>query len=227
MHPLPPSLRRCGFTLVELLLAMALGVLVAAILALLLRGLLTAGEGQSARLQGPFAARAALRTLSREVACAFAPPVKDLVPLELSSSTEPGKPQVRLAFYSPLPRPDFPDAYDIHHVAYEVHAVDQGLRELRRIAAPCSGPYTNAPATNLLLQGHFSLSIAAITNETPVAEWPPPATDAATPALPASLRLSLDLRGQDAPYQTDVLIQAAIGVRSPVERAPSAPHAEE
>ena len=45
--------RRSGFTLVELLLSIALGVLVAAVLAALIHGLLAAGEGQAARLRGP------------------------------------------------------------------------------------------------------------------------------------------------------------------------------
>ena len=54
----PLSSRRRGFTFVELLLAIVLAVLVAGILALLLRTLLAAGTGQAARLRGPFAARA-------------------------------------------------------------------------------------------------------------------------------------------------------------------------
>jgi hypothetical protein len=206
---------------------MALGVLVAAILALLLRGLLTAGDGQTARLQGPVAARHALRSISREASCAFAPPVKDLAPLELSTSTEPAKPQVRLAFYAPIPLPDFPGAFDIHHVAYEVHAVKPGIRELRRIAVPCSGPLADAPSTNILLQGRFSMSIVALSSNVPATSWPPPSNETAPPSLPPSLLLSMDLPGQDAPLQTEVLIQAATGIRSPVERAPAADPVEE
>ncbi len=221
MHVAPSRANRGGFTLVELMLAMALGVMTAAILALLLRSLLAAGDGQSTRIQGPFAARQALRTIVREVSCAFAPPVKDLAALELSATTEPGKPQVRLAFFVPVAQTDFPGAYDIHQVAYEVHALNQGLRELRRIAAPCSGPFTNAPVTNIVLQGHFTLAITALTNGIALAEWPPPVIDTATPALPTSLSLSLDLRGENTPFQTEALIQAATGIRSPLEREPA------
>lgn len=216
MKPPPPKARPGGFTLVELLLALALGVLVTAILGALIHGLLTVGTGQSGRIRGPLAARAAVRTLAREISCAFAPPVKDLVPLTLAASTEIGQPEVALSFYAPVPaEPRALGGYDIEQVTYEVAAAGNGRRVLRRIAAPCSGPLTNAPVTNLLFEGRFSLAIEAVTNGTAAAEWPP--RDAAEPALPPSLRLSLALPGED-PLQTEVLIQAAAGIRSPVER---------
>lgn len=216
-----PSVRKPGFTMVELLLALALGVLVAAILAALIRGLLAAGDGQSARFSGPLAARAAVRSLAREIACAFAPPVKDLAPLTLTPSTESGKPDVVLSFYAPVPgAAGFAGGYDIEHVTYEVRPAGNGQRELRRISAPCSGPLVQAPVTNRLLQGRFMLSIQAITNSTAHAEWPP--ENAAEPGLPTSLRLSLALPGVE-PVQTEVLIQSATGIRSPVERKPAPP----
>lgn len=225
LAPLPataPRVRSSGFTLVELLLALALGVLVAAILAALTHGLLTAGAGQAERFQGPLAARAAIRTLARDLTCAFHPPVKDLAPLTLATSTEIDQPQVALSFYAPGPAaPPLPNGYDIENVTYQVMLTDDGRRELLRIAAPCSGPRTNAPVTNVLLTGRFDLSIVAITNGTACAAWPPP--NAETLFLPPSLRLSLDLPDAD-PIQTEVLIQTATGIPSPRERPnPSAP----
>lgn len=221
MNP-PSATRHCyGFTFVELLLALALSALVAGILGLLIHGLLVAGHGQTQRQQGPFRARAALRTLSREVACAFAPPVRDLVPLTLTTSTEPGQPEVRLVFFAPvLPAspPAYPGAFDIHQIAYEVHSLGPNQRELRRISAPCSGPFTNAPVTNRIFSGSFTLALAAMSNDTAYVEWPPP--DTTPPALPASLRLSLHLNGQPAPFQSETLIQCAHGIRSPLERVP-------
>ena len=208
-----PSIRPSGFTFVELLLALALGALVAAILGLLVHGLFSASHSQAARLQGPFAAQAALRTLSREISCAFAPPVEHLAPLRLSASTEIGKPEVVLAFYAPVPAPL---GYDIEQVTYEVAPTRGPLRELRRISAPCSGPLTNAPVTNLLFEGRFALAIEAITNGTACAAWPPDKNQD-KPTLPASLRLTLSLDGQE-PFRTEVLIQAAAGIRSPIDR---------
>lgn len=207
--------------MVELLLAMALGVLVAGILAALIHGLLSAGEVQSARASGPVAARAAIRALSREIACAFAPPVQDLVPMKLSTSTEPGQPEVQLAFYAPVPiGPWTSHSYDIEQVTYTVLQTGDGLHELQRISAPCSGPFTNAPVTNRLLTGRFTLAIEAVTNDTAHAEWPLPKTD--NPVLPTSMRLSLTQPGE-APLRTEVLIQTATGIHSPIERKPAEP----
>ena len=208
-----PSIRPSGFTFIELLLALALGALVAAILGALIHGLFSAGASQASRLRGPVAARAALRILSREISCAFAPPVENLAPLRLSASTEIGKPEVVLAFYVPVPAPF---GYDVEQVTYEVAPTRGPVRELRRISAPCSGPYTNVPVTNLLFEGRFALAIEAMTNGTACVAWPPvPAPD--QPTLPASLRLTLSLDGQE-PLRTEVLIQAATGIQSPVDR---------
>ncbi len=226
MDPARSNARKSGFTFVELMLALALGALVAAILALLIRGLLSAGEGQSARLHGPFAARAAVRTLSREVACAFAPPVEKLAPLTLSVSTEPGKPEVSLSFYAPVPaEPRAIGGYDIERVTYEVGPERGGRRGIQRISVPCSGPGTNAPITNLLFEGRFVLAIEALTNGTARTDWPPPGTEE-KPLLPTSLRLSLAVPGED-PLQTEVLIQAATGIRCPIERKTAAPEPAE
>ena len=207
---------RTGFTMVELLLALALGVLVAAILATLVHGLLTAGESLTGRVQGAFAARAAVRALAREAACAFAPPVEGLVPLQLSTSTEPDQPQVQLAFYVPVPlAAPVVDGYDIEQVTWTVKPFADGHRELQRISVPCSGPFTNVPVTNLWLEGQFELAIAAVTNDTEATAWPPPGTE--KPVLPPSLRFSLVLPGE-VPIHTEVLIQTANGIRSPIER---------
>ena len=206
--------RPAGFTFVELLLALALGALVAAILGALLHGLFAAGEGQSGRLRGPFAARAALRTLSRELACAFAPPVEDVPPLQLSVSTEVGQPETVLSFYVPVPGPL---GYDVEQVTYEIAPTRGAQREWRRISAPCSGPFADAPVTNVLFTGSFSLIVEILSEEVAHPVWPPPQGET-KPGLPASVRLTLALPGQ-APRPTEVLLQAATGIRCPIERA--------
>ena len=223
MPPKSPSRPCAGFTLVELLLATVLAVLVAAILAALIHGLLTAGDSLAGRVRGPFAARAALRALSREAACAFAPPVEELAPLQLGVSTEPDQPRVQLVFYAPVPAATgLIGGYDLEQITWRVQPFADGHRELQRISVPCSGPFTNVPTTNLWLAGPFELAIEAVTNGTGLAVWPPPGMD--PPALPPALRMTLAWPGE-APLHTEVLIQTANGLRSPVERpaAPAAP----
>ena len=214
MSRFPPRFRPSGFTFVELLLALALGALVAAILGTLVHGLFTAGEGQAGRLRGPFAARAALRSLSRELACAFAPPDENRPPLQLSVSTEVGRPETVLSFYAPVPGPL---GGDVEQVTYEIAPGRGARREWRRISVPCSGPLTNAPVTNVLFEGRFALAVEVLADGTAHSVWPPPKGETKT-GLPPSVRLTLALPGQ-APQQTEVLIQTAAGIRSPVERA--------
>jgi len=212
--PAPSRPRQQGFTLVELLLALALGALVAGILGALIHGLLTAGDGQTSRIKGPYAARAAVRTLSREIACAFAPPVKNLDPLQLSTSTEAGQPTLLLSFYVPVPGPI---GADIEQVSYAVQRLEESQRELQRISTPCAGPYTNAPVTNRLLTGRFTLTVEAMEEGEALSEWPP--AQATETVLPASMRLVLTPEGE-TPIETEVLIQAALGVPSPLDREP-------
>lgn len=211
MKTATPS-RRAGFTLVELLLAMALGVLVAAILGALIHSLLSAGEGQFSRTRGAYAARSALRVLSRDLACAYAPPVKELQPMELSTSTEPGKPLLLLSFYAPVNGPVGPD---MEQVTYAVEPAGRDGHALQRISSPCIGPGTNAPVTNSLLTGRFTFSAEAIVDGEPVAVWPQPG-DTET-GLPRSMRLTLNLQDSD-PMETEVLIQTANNIPSPLKR---------
>lgn len=206
-----------GFTLVELLLAMALGALVALVLGLLVQGLFTAGGSQTERLQGPVAARRVLLEVSRDLAVAFAPPDPDITPLQIVTSFEPGQPEVQVIGYVPVAAGSpLPLGYDIHRIAYEVHRVGDNRRELRRIRAPVSGPYADLPATNVLLRGRFEMELAPVVDGEVYDEWPPPGRTE-PPALPPSIRISLTWDGQ-APMVTETLIQAATGVRSSVER---------
>ena len=218
MDAASPKPRSGGFTFIELLLALAIGVLVVCVLAALLHGLASSGVRQNRRLEGPVNARSAIRFMAREITCAFPPPVKNLPPLTLATSTEPGKPAVTLSFYAPVPADAPPPLnYDLERVTYELQAADGGRQRLQRISAACSGPGTNSPVTNLLLEGRFTLAIEAVTNGTGRTEWPP--ENAAEPGLPAAVRLTLQAPDA-AVVQTEALIQSGQTIVSPVERPP-------
>lgn len=169
-------------------------------------------------MNGPFHTRAAIRIMARELACAFSPPVKNLPPLTLATSTEPGKPAVAISFYAPVPAPPPPlQNYELEHITYEVRTGADGRQQLQRISVACSGPGTNSPVTNLLLEGRFTLAVKAVTNGTGRTEWPP--EKAGEPGLPAAVRLAL--QAPDAALiQTEALIQSGQTIRSPLERPP-------
>ena len=218
-------MRRDAFTLVELLLAVALGAMVAAILAAILHGLVRSDRAQTRHLAGPVAARAALLRMAREVSCAFAPPGTgnadpDGAPLSLSRSVagEPGEAELRLAFYLPIPSraPQLPGFYGVERVTYEVRPVPGGGagRELLRMSVPCSGPRTNDVRKTTLLRGNFKLSVRAGgdagTDDPSDGIWPPESATAAGAgaALPESLRFSILLPG-DETVETETLLHCS------------------
>lgn len=219
---------RGGFTLVELLLAVALGSLVAMILAALLHGLIGGERAQTRHLEGPLAARSALLRLARETACAFAPPDPDITPLALELPTGEGEPELRLAFYLPVPsrEPRLPGFYGVEKVTYEVRVVGGGgekgvpVRELSRISAPCAGPRADDGRKTVLLRGAFNLAVRVPDAEGGTAggsmaeTWPPGGEgggeggDGKQPPLPPSLRFSVRLPGQEA-VETETLVHCA------------------
>ena len=223
--------RRGGFTLVELLLAVALGALVALILGSLLHGLIRSDRLQTRHLEGPVAARNALLRLARETACAFPPPDSQITPLTLELPTDWGEPELRLAFYLPVSsrNPRLPGFYGIEQVVYEVRTLEgsgnAAIRELVRISSPCAGPGATDRRKATLLRGPFRLAVrvpdAASGTQVPedMAEtWPPEAKEGnKQPPLPTSLWFSIRLPGQ-APIETETLVHCAQVLASPQGR---------
>ena len=218
-------MRRDAFTLVELLLAVALAAMVAAILGALLHGLIAGDCAQTQLLEGPVAARNVLLRLSRETACAFAPPDKDITPLTLARSAEWGVPELKIDFYLPVPSraPYLPGFYGVEKVSYELRPVPgaSGERELLRLSVPCAGPRTNDVHTAVLLRGQFRLDIRVPDAETPgagMAEgWPPEDSEGDSdeqPPLPPSLWFSLQW-GDEAAIETESLVQCSHPLEPP------------
>lgn len=229
-------MRRDAFTLVELLLAMALSAMVAAILAAVVHGLVQGDRVQTRHLAGPDAARGALLRMAREVSCACAPDgggrgTDTPLPFALAhpGAGDPAEPDLRLEFYLPVPSrvPYLPGFYGLDRVAYEVRRVPgststPALRELLRRSAPCAGPRTNDVATVILLRAPFDLDIR-IPGEDDADVWPLPsaATDPDAPVLPPSLLFTLRLPGSP-PLSTETLVHCAHSL-PPRDTAPVQP----
>lgn len=217
-------MRRDAFTLVELLLAVALSAMVAAILAAVVHGLVQGDRAQTRRLSGPDAARAALLRMARETACAYAPDGMDTPPFTLAhpSTDDPAEPDLRLEFHLPVPSraPFLPGFHGLDRVSYEVRRIPGGTsRELVRRSSPCAGPRTNDVATVILLRAPFTLDIR-IPGEDDADTWPRPdaSSDADAPLLPTSLLFTLRL--PDAPpITTETLLHCA----NPLPPLPDSP----
>lgn len=214
-----------GFTLVELLISVALTAVVTAILGLAVFSLIRAKDGQEYRLNNEVAVRRVMRDMAHELMAAYRPPDTNRIPFSLETSTETGQPETILKFHTPSIR-EWGDArwYDIEHVTYEVKHPSANRRQLYRQSAPCSGPYADADTPILLLDGPFTFHVEAVTNQTLHTVWPIPENSESAEALPQSVRLTLTWK--DTPIQTDILIQAAHSVSSSVIRAQSPTAAE-
>ncbi len=213
-------MRREAFTLVELLLAVALGAVAALILAAILHGLVQGDRAQTRHLEGPVAARTALLRLARETSCAFAPPDPETTPLTLERPTDWGEPELRLSFYLPVPSrvEGLPGFHGVERVTYEVRPSPDGAgrRDLVRLSVPCAGPLTNDVQETTLLRGPFHLAVRvpdpAVPADPMPETWPRGGgggQDASgQPPLPPSLRFSLALPGQ-SPLETEALVHCA------------------
>lgn len=212
-----PAQSACrGFTLVELLLAMTLGVLAVAICGALLHGIFSATRQQSAKMAGPEAAQHILRRMAAETACAFAPPGETNRPFILAASFEADEPETTLSFYYPQPDDSgVAGFYRILHVRYEVIRRSAQQRELRRIEQPITGPASNHPATNILLSGDFTLRAVIPVEADELTDWPPPLSE--SPGLPETIQFSLKWEeGEAAVIET--VIHAAHSIPSPLQR---------
>lgn len=150
---------REGFTLVELLAAVGIGAGTAVALAGLSWGVVRLAEGQSARGRA-WRAEAVLHRMAQDFSCAYAPPTREGdEPVFLAErSTEAGEADGRLVFWRPEERAAWSETYGVRRVAYEWRKSGRkGGRVLTREEWPSSGPGTNFPLKEVLLEGDFSM----------------------------------------------------------------------
>lgn len=213
-----PFRRQRAFTLVELLIAISLSAVVALVLIGISYQLIRATDAQTRRFNGPYAAQQALAALSVDLACAFAPPPLPAAtnaavppepqtpPFQLETPTNPTEP-IRLSFIAPEPNAADHPLYALRRVAYEFRWTAPDRYDWLLISAPTAGPYTNAPATNLLYRGPLHPAFQALPppptdpdiayDPTPLDAWPPAgrvmaaAGTNAPPALPAAVVATL------------------------------------
>lgn len=211
---------RGGMTMVELLLALAIGVLVVALVGSLYHTVFTTRNHQRASGAGLFAARAALRGMGRDIAAACVPAAQPDAAFHLTRGKKTGDPIWTLAFCMPdLAAQGDADWYELQRVTYRYF--EEGVQEARltRHTQPLVGPGTETPpATNLLLRGSFKLQIQAWEEGQLYDEWPPQ-EDAAP--MPQAMHATLEWPDTPA-MSTEVLIECANPVFPSPKEAPEA-----
>lgn len=212
-----PAGRR-GMTLIELLLAIAIGVVLVTILVSLYRTVASTVAGQERRARGPHAAARALDALRGDFG-------RMLVPLEDPAcvftvvAVEPGRSILHLcALRAPEGDPD-PDWAQPEQVDYRIDSAEGYTSALVRVTTPASGEGSlDGARTNLLVPeaSHFAVSI--FDGATWHTVWPP-AEDGA--ARPRAARVDIAWGAGD-PARADILLPTSISVTSSVLRAGAA-----
>ena len=141
----------------ELLAAVGIGAAVALALAGLSWGVVRLAEGQSGR-ERVWRAETALSRMAQDLACAYAPPAKEgEVVFSSERPEEGGGREGKIEFWRPEERAAWSDMYGVRRVVWEWKKSGKGRLVLTREERPSSGPGTNAPLREVLLDGDFSM----------------------------------------------------------------------
>ena len=209
-----------GFTLVELLIALVLAGLVAALL-VGLYGLATRTVfDQQQRARGPHAAALALDQLQADLGRAFlrADDTNDLFTLENGGTSRTDQATAQLAFltFDPLAEGD-PDWAVCRRVRYRVEPGNPPA--LLRIHQPLSGPGSlDPPLTNVLLRGLDTFTVELFDGVAWQEVW---AGQPAEARRPQAARITIgdaQWRGQHPTQRAEFMIPAGLGVTSTVIR---------
>lgn len=149
---------RGGFTLVELLAAVGIAAGVAVALAGLSWGVVRLAEAQSGR-ERVWRAEGALLRLAQDLACAYAPPAKEgEAVFSAECPVEGGGEEGKIEFWRPEERAAWSETYGVRRVVWEwKKSGKKGRFVLSREERPSSGPGTNFPVREVLLEGDFSM----------------------------------------------------------------------
>lgn len=205
--------RSPGFTLVELLLSVAIAAVVVALLASLFASTARTVEGQEARTKDAPAAMDVLDRLRDDIGRAFFPEQDDAcVPVLVA---EP----LSFSFCTVRPPRDATDWRwsETWHVEYrtEPDPAASGLR-LVCVESPATGPGSEHPVTNTVIGAIDRVAVELFDGAEWRTAWPPEGK----PVRPAAARIQLvagRFKGQQA-WTTEVLIPAGLAVTSGVTR---------
>lgn len=142
-----------GWTLLELMLALAIGMLVIALVCSAYHTVMQMLERRAIRQGGDEEVFTLLDRITTDLTRIVLPGVSDACPLLLETETTGNPPRVTLSFCTALPDDPGHDMrwYDVHHVTYALRESSSN-RELIRVVQPQAGPGNlDPPVTNVLI----------------------------------------------------------------------------
>ena len=205
----------CGFTLIELMAALAIALLVAAVLFAAYHATLRTSERQGRRGRAAAGASAALDQVTRDLTCALQIPEARALRFTL----DPASPERRLAFCTAVPPPADPDMrwFSMEHVTYRMRG-----EMLYRIARPLPGDgrpaTTNVTARGLRSLETWAWSGGAWTNTWPLGERSEP--------LPPAVRVRVTMAdawgGTPRSFEAEVYVPGGNAFTSRITRVGAA-----
>ncbi len=209
--------RRPGFTLIELILAMAIASLVVTLIFSTYHTVTVTLQGQQDRRRGADKAADAVRQIERDLTCAFAPKSDAACAFELQKGTTPAA--ARLSFCTAVMPANETDLrwFELRRVVYGIGADAENAPVLFRAEQPLAGPGAFAPpVTNALATGVESFRVSVYDGAEWSEEW-----SSAGSSCPRAARIELTARHGSGTntFQTEVLIPAGNPVTSSVSRA--------
>ncbi len=209
------ALNRIGLTLIELLLALALGATVVLLVVQAQRLLNQAGRDRARRAAAGLPAQRLLRQAARELAGAGETERAE-APLRIVRDKDGAL--LEFVTFATAGETEAPDASVLRRVRYRFVPDPAGAGTLWRLEQALAGVAAAAPEmTNRLLDAVTSWSAEAWDGAQWTSRWP---AEGATNRLPAAVRLRLNL-GPPAPSTAgvDVWIPAAAVFTSDLQRA--------
>ncbi|MBP7829212.1 MAG: prepilin-type N-terminal cleavage/methylation domain-containing protein [Kiritimatiellae bacterium] len=211
---------RSGFTLVELLIAMAIAGLLVGVVYALYHTVMTAVSGRRVRDEELVRAGRAIDAVSADLAALFpAPGEEGRVRLGLE---EPGATnRSDLAFCTLRLSPGEADSrwLEVRRVRYRLDPVGGEAGRLLCEHRPVSGPGAEAMATNELFVGAAAFRVRFYDG----AEWQSEWEGTAEQMAPRAARIELDLPGENRSFRTEVLVHAGSVFTSRLARARAGP----
>jgi type II secretion system protein J len=197
-------------TLVELLLALAIAGLLAALLYSAYHTIRTAASGQKERGQGEAALNHALDRMVRDLAAARYVDADALCAFAHTAGEGP-EPYPGLSFCTYLLPPDEEDLrwVDLCRVSYRAVRNEHGNHDLVREDAPLAGPAAAIEPRRLVLVPDLeTFALAFFDGAEWVETWAPEKGD----AYPQAVRISLEAAGAPGPRTTTVLVAGSAPV---------------